>query len=232
MFSWPHQVSHHPQRPNRNEHLTKQHHRWIHEITSDLSKSFSVSTILLAYTCAPEAQYPTQLCQAAELLDHLIKEGRNPRDIIIAGDSAGANLSLALLSHLLHPHPDVPSKIELSEPIKAAVLISPWVNFDVNQSSFDRNVNTDLLCKPAGKRWADAFTGDAKLDAYNQPILADKDWFDNLDSIVGDILVWGGGGEVLIDSITQITEQLKAGQPKTELVVEVSGCCFFLLSGV
>lgn len=188
-----------------------------------MSESFSICAILLGYTCAPEAQYPGQLCQAAELLDHLItKEGRKPGDIIIAGDSAGGNLALGLLSHILHPHPEVPIKIKLKEPLRAAVLISPWVNFDVNQPSFDRNVQSDILCKAVGQRWADAFRGNAELDNYNQPILADSGWFSELGAIVSDILVWGGGGEVLIDSIDQIANQLKGVYPKTEYIVQVS----------
>lgn len=187
------------------------------------SFSFSICALLLGYTCAPEAQYPGQLCQAVELLDHLItKEGRKPSDIIIAGDSAGGNLALGLLSHILHPHPEVPIKIDLKEPLRAAVLISPWVNFDVHQPSFDRNVQTDMLCKPVGQRWADAFRGNAKLDNYNQPILADSGWFSKMEAIASGILVWGGGGEVLIDSIEQIANQLKGDYPKTEYIVQVS----------
>lgn len=48
--------------------------------------------------------------------------------IVIAGDSAGGNLTLGLISHLLHPHPDVP-KVELSGPLATTILISPWVKF-------------------------------------------------------------------------------------------------------
>ena len=35
-----------------------------------------------------------------------------------------------------------------------------------------------------------------------------------------DILIWGGGGEVLIDSIEAIGKKVKEAHPKTELVVE------------
>lgn len=54
------------------------------------------------------------------------------------------------------------------------------------------------------------------------PILADSGWFSELEAIVSDILVWGGGGEVLIDSIDQIVNQLKGVYPKTEYIVQVS----------
>ncbi|GAB7350358.1 hypothetical protein MBLNU459_g0987t1 [Dothideomycetes sp. NU459] len=203
---------------------TPGHCKWLFDLTQHLSKKFSVSSILLGYTCSPEGQYPTQLCQAAELVHHLIeKEGKKPSDIIIAGDSAGGNLSLALLSHILHPHPDVPTKINLTEPLRAAVLISPWVSFDVNQASFHRNYQSDFL--PQGNtRWSQAFLGTAKSDAYNEPVTADKSWFQGLAGAASEILVWGGGGEVLIDSIEVIQKKLKDANPKTDYVVEPGAC--------
>lgn len=81
-----------------------------------------------------------------------------------------------------------------------------------------------MISKEVGARWSGAFLGTADLDNYNQPILADDDWFADLENVVGDILVWGGGGEVLIDSIRDFTNKLKKAMPKTELVVEVSRC--------
>ncbi|KAG8526682.1 uncharacterized protein KY384_008111 [Bacidia gigantensis] len=67
--------------------------------------------LLPAYTLAPTASYPTQLSQAAESLHLLLSPpfSLSPSQISIAGDSAGGNLTLALLSHLLHPHPDLPA---------------------------------------------------------------------------------------------------------------------------
>lgn len=49
---------------------------------------------------------------------------------------------------------------------------------------------------------------------------ADAAWFKDLSSIVKEILIWGGGGEVLIDSINVISKKLKDAHPRTELVVE------------
>ena len=63
-------------------------------------------------------------------------------------------------------------------------------------------------------------TGSAKIDMYNQPIIADSNWFKGLDNVVKEIMVWGGGGEVLIDSIDASTKILKAAHPRVEYVVE------------
>ena len=62
--------------------------------------------------------------------------------------------------------------------------------------------------------------GSKSLDNYNQPILADVSWFSGIETKVKDILVWGGGGEVLIDSIDLISKKLQEAYPKTEYVKE------------
>ncbi|TKA52285.1 hypothetical protein B0A49_12486 [Cryomyces minteri] len=197
------------------------HLTWAFELNQSLNKAgHSTSLVFLAYTTAPGGQYPTQMTQATELLRHIIeKEGKKPSDIIIGGDSAGGNLTLALMSHLLHPHRKLP-KLELSKPLRAAVLISPWVRFATTDDSARRNANSDMLPPAAAQRWSEAFLGGARLDEYNQPIIADDDWFKGLENVVSEILVWGGGGEVLIDSIVEIAKKLQKAHPKTELVVQ------------
>lgn len=55
---------------------------WIYNVNQTLSKSHPTSAILLGYTTAPDAQYPTQLKQAAELIHYLmVKEGKKPSDV-------------------------------------------------------------------------------------------------------------------------------------------------------
>lgn len=58
------------------------HLGWVLDVTQTLSKEHSFSCLFLGYTCAPEAQYPTQLGQAAEALQYLLeKEGKKPSDV-------------------------------------------------------------------------------------------------------------------------------------------------------
>lgn len=73
-------------------------------------------------------------------------------------------------------------------------------------------------------------TGSAPLDNYNQPVLADSSWFRGLDGLVKEVLVWGGGGEVLIDSIDDIANKLKEAHPKTEYIVQVSKVLSYVVS--
>ncbi|KAL0256877.1 hypothetical protein SLS55_007686 [Diplodia seriata] len=81
----------------------------VHALITDLGPAApnGIAALVLHYDVAPFAAYPRQLGQAAQLLNHVLRNLRvAPRNIILGGDSAGGNLTLALLSHILHPHPD------------------------------------------------------------------------------------------------------------------------------
>ncbi|KAJ9618766.1 hypothetical protein H2203_008971 [Taxawa tesnikishii (nom. ined.)] len=205
-------------------HANAGHCRWLFDLEKTLNERYSLSIVLLDYTTAPEGQYPRQLNQTVELVDYLLKGGRTPSDIILAGDSAGANLVLGLLSHLLHPHPDVSIRPVLTEPFRGAVLISPWVKFATDDPSWSRNYHTDFLPRSIASRWGGAFLGSAPLDNYNQPILADESWFHGSERVIREVLVWGGGGEVLIDSIEAFYEKFKNAHPNTQYV-RTPGVC-------
>ncbi|KAK0254405.1 hypothetical protein LTR91_002756 [Friedmanniomyces endolithicus] len=196
------------------------HLEWLWDLKNDLAQQASISVVIPSYTLAPEGQYPLQLRQAAEVLQWLVeKQGKSPGNIILAGDSAGANLSVAVLSHLLHPHPDVPA-IKLLEPLAAAVLISPWTRFVSDDESVTRNASSDMVTVPAAKRWSSNYLGPAELDFYNQPADADEQWFSGLDRKVKDMFVYAGGGEILIDSIELFVQKLRQAHPRVEYVVQ------------
>jgi len=59
---------------------------------------------------------------------------------------------------LLHPHPNV-SELELSEPLAAAMLISPWGKFTTDDDSVRRNQGSDMLTPQAAHRWSGLFLG-------------------------------------------------------------------------
>ena len=162
--------------------ITPEHLDWLLELQTDLSKTKSVAVAVLGYTCAPEGQYPLQLRQGAESLLWLLSaQGKKPEDvshcfpcktiatcwlicsaqIFIGGDSAGANLALGLLSHILHPHPKFEDelRIKLPNPLAGAILTSPWIKFPTDDDSTTRNAGSDFVCREAADRWGAAFHG-------------------------------------------------------------------------
>ena len=187
-----------------------------------------VAVLMLSYDLAPTGVYPRQLQQAATLLNHVLLNLKfAPSNIILAGDSAGSNLAIGLLSHISHPHPSttVPvPKVELQENFRAAVLISPWTSFDTSDDSFVRNAYKDCVGSEPCKQWSAAWIGDAwphkvSSDYYNQPGTAGESWWEGLR--VDKVLVVAGGEEVLVDGIQRFAGTLTAslGPDKVELVV-------------
>jgi acetyl esterase/lipase len=195
---------------------------YLYALAQTLSTpEISVSIVVLSYSLAPEHLYPTQLIQAATLLKHLLEDLKlKPSSLILMGDSAGGNLVLSVLSHILHPHPYIlyPNKepsvprIELSEPLRAAVLISPWVSFATDQPSYKRNAESDMLMGTSLKEWSDHFIGKGNIhDTYSEPIRGGSNWWTEASGSVSNVLIWGGGNEILIDSIEHFAVDFEKG---------------------
>ncbi len=154
-----------------------------------------------------------------------------PHNIVLTGDSAGANLAVSLLSHLSHPHPSTSlpiAPISLSAPLRGAVLISPWVDFDTGSPSFQKNAQTDCVTQPAGKAWSGAFLAcpwphTSASDYYNQASTAPDSWWRDLP--VQEVLIVAGGQEVLIDGIVKFEEKFRKGfgEEKVEFFVDEDG---------
>ncbi|KAH9053303.1 alpha/beta-hydrolase [Lactarius vividus] len=103
----------------------------------------------------PTPPVPTQLRQANAALTHLLQKGISPSNIVIGGDSAGANLTLQFASHLLHPLASIPAPPALSQPFAGALLISPWLAYGVDAPSYARNDGKDLVFSRSFKLMSD-----------------------------------------------------------------------------
>lgn len=194
-----------------------------------VAQKSNTSILFLSYDLAPAVKYPRQLQQAASLLTHVLNVmHKSPANIVIAGDSAGGNLVLSLMSHLSHPHPskEIPViPITLSAPLKAIVLMSPWVDFRITTDSFTRNATKDCLSQTGGQKWSNAFMGQKpphpNADNYNQPIQAPASWWEGLKA--EEVLVVGGKDEVLLDGIEEWVGTLqKVESLKGHLTVKIT----------
>jgi len=199
--------------------------RYLPRLVADMNgeKEEDLSVLMLAYTLAPEARYPTQLREAAATLSFLINEaGRSPSNIILSGDSAGGNLALSLLSHVLHTHSDVPA-IKLDQPLGGALLYSPWTSFSTDFPSFDKHYLLDVMSPLALRKWAAMFVdksnpvdeesdpGPVSGDAYTEACTNPASWWEGLHGVVSDVFVAYGGDEVLADPIRLLEKALKEG---------------------
>ncbi|KAL6233234.1 hypothetical protein BDW75DRAFT_232132 [Aspergillus navahoensis] len=198
-------------------------------IRSVEEKGGKLAVLFLAYDVSVQAPYPRQLQQAAALLHYVLTVlGKKADDVLLAGDSAGGNLALALMSHILHPQPSV-KPIELSGQLAGVSLMSPWVTFDTKSDSMRTNRGSDVLAIPALNKWAGIFKGDAVSDPYLEPLSAPEHWWQSFPA--QKVLVLAGADEIFVDDIQHFAKQLGnafpdvvmktvAGEAHDQLVLE------------
>lgn len=126
----------------------------------------------------------------------------------MAGDSAGANLALGVLSHLLHAHPAI-DPMQISSPLKGILLISPWVCFATSSPSYSQNSNKDVTNATILEKWSAYYLGQAKSDHYNQPLSAPTTWWEGVNVKVQEMVIMAGTDETTFSDIEKFAEVLK-----------------------
>lgn len=107
-----------------------------------LCKMNNCIVVSVDYRLAPEHTFPVGHEDSFNALLWVRKNignyGGNPDDLVVAGDSAGGNLS-ACMAHRCKKE---------GIPLRAQVLIYPWIDGRLNNPSIDRNGEGYLLTKP------------------------------------------------------------------------------------
>lgn len=102
-----------------------------------LSKlSGGASVFSIDYRIAPEHKHPAALEDAYAGWEWLLSHGYKPENIILFGDSAGANLSIALTEKLLEQGRPVANSI---------VCMSPWCDLAGEGDAFSYNLYNDPM---------------------------------------------------------------------------------------
>ncbi|KAH7381394.1 Alpha/Beta hydrolase protein [Phaeosphaeria sp. MPI-PUGE-AT-0046c] len=139
----------------------------------------------------------------------------SPKDIVLSGDSAGANLIMALLRYMT----DYDSDLNLATP-SAALLWSPWVDpSDVACSYVHDNphYHSDYL-SPAFTNWGSAaYAGTPGLASLKQPYVNQK-----MKMFKTEVPLWvnTGGAEILYFDDKEWAEKMKAEGNDVTLMVE------------
>lgn len=170
----------------------------------------------LALACATEAPFPIQLLQANACLTHLFKSGLKPENLQLAGDSAGGNLILQLFSHALHGYPDpafppsplAPILTRTMNPIKGALLISPWVNLSAEGGSFEENSDVDVISKETWRYLGSTVLSSIPHDKWDYIEFRQSplNWFDGVQRLVDRMMVIAGKRECSRDDIVKLAE--------------------------
>ena len=106
--------------------------------------------IFVEYKLSPESKYPSQLEDAKKAYSFILGKAEKP-NIILAGDSAGGNLALALMLAL--------AKDKSKKP-KGIFCISPWVHPTAIMAEYpDSCCKSDVLIGPFIKRAKETGSG-------------------------------------------------------------------------
>ncbi|KAI1413040.1 Alpha/Beta hydrolase protein [Hypoxylon sp. FL1857] len=189
------------------------------------SENSELAVFVIQYDLAPHGKYPRQLEQASATVGYLTRDlGKSYSQLLVGGDSAGGNLTIALLSHLAHPHSKIPALGDPGRGFKGALLLSPWVTFDQSAEAFDRNKMKDCLSLQGLKSWSRALMGSAPDDNYNTPLDAPSDWWQDIKA--GKVLILAGEDELLVDDIMLFAEKLKEHNAQKVEILVSSGECY------
>ncbi len=78
-------------------------YRWTdmhRQMVAQLARQMGVRALAVDYRLAPEFPFPAALEDCTTVYRWLLKQGIAPQNIVVAGDSAGGNLTLTTLLHL------------------------------------------------------------------------------------------------------------------------------------
>src|SRR5262245_56343371 len=114
----------------------KSHRRLV----TEAGRAARMRTLAVAYRLAPEHPFPAAYDDALTAWRFLRNQGIAAAHIAIAGDSAGAGLTLALISQLRDAHEEVPA---------CAWLISPWTDLTMSGSTLASKAAVDPLIHKA-----------------------------------------------------------------------------------
>ena len=210
--------------------------------TSSSPSREKVAVAVLQYTLVPQARFPTQMCQAASGLAHLLRSGIRPSQLVVGGDSAGGNLTAQLLSHLLHPYP-LAERVVLDEPLAGTFLVSPLVSQNMLTRSFVDGRPCDMISEgimdsPNREMFHEKPGGLLGVLFPNRGLVetkefregrgwaltadVDEKWLDGMGNIARKVYVTCGKHEILRDQGIGIAESIRARNADVEVKLEVA----------
>jgi monoterpene epsilon-lactone hydrolase len=153
-------------------------------------------SLLIDYRLAPEHPFPAALEDAAASYEFLLDKGYAPGQIMVAGDSAGGGLALALLIHLRDEHKPMPA---------AAIFLSPWLDLTLSGASWVANARKDLMLDANELRQAAEIylRGEDPRAPLASPCFADL-------HDLPPLLIQVGSHELLVSDSTYLAERARA----------------------
>ena len=165
------------------------------EWVARLARATKARALLIGDRLAPEHPYPAALDDVTAAYLWLLKEGVEPSEIILAGDSAGGGLALSTLVRLRDTGHPLPA---------GAVCISPWTDLALSGDSIQARAQADpILTSSDLETYAGYYAGTVKR---TEPLLSPlyADW-----QALPPLLIQVGSEEILLDDAVRCAEKAR-----------------------
>jgi monoterpene epsilon-lactone hydrolase len=174
-------------------------------LVSYLAYESSVPALSIDYRLAPEHPYPAGLDDCLSAYQWLLESGFSASQIIVAGDSAGGNLTLALLLLLRDRRVALPA---------AAVALSPATDLTGSSASFltRRQLDPVLINLEGTTIVRDYVCDHDPQEPYISPLFGDLHG-------LPPILIHVGDHEVLLDDALRFAERARLAGVDIQVVV-------------
>ena len=159
-------------------------------LVTEAGRAAGARTLAIGYRLGPEHPFPAAYDDALTAWRFLRDENISAAHIAIGGDSAGAGLTVALITRLRDAHEELPS---------CAWLISPWTDLTMSGSTLLSKEAVDpLIHKHYLNELADGYlpAGIDRKDPRVSPLFADLKGFP-------PTLIQVGSAETLLDDATR-----------------------------
>ncbi len=175
-------------------------------LVTEAGRAAGVRTLAIGYRLAPENPFPAAYDDALTTWRLLRNQGIPAAHIAIGGDSAGAGLTIALISRLRDAHEEFPA---------CAWLISPWTDLTLSGSTLaSKDAIDPLMHKTYLNELACAYlpAGMDRKDPRVSPLYADLRDFPA-------ILIQAGSAETLLDDATRFAGVAGAADVRVNLEI-------------
>jgi monoterpene epsilon-lactone hydrolase len=161
-----------------------------------MAQTLKMKVLLPEYHLAPEHPFPAALEDALKVYRWLLAKGHRPANIILAGDSAGGGLALAMVLRLRDAGEQLPALV---------VCMSPWTDLTFQGQSYRLNARVEAVLQEAVLRdWAAGYIGkENPANPLVSPVYADFHGFPPL-------LIQVGSQEILLDDACMLAEKARA----------------------
>ena len=175
-------------------------------LVTEAGRAAGVRTLAIGYRLAPEHPFPAAYDDVLTAWRFLRNQNIPAAHIAIGGDSAGAGLTIALITRLRDAHEELPG---------CGWLISPWTDLTISGSTvFTRDAVDPLIHKQYLIELADAYlpAGMDRKDPRVSPLYADLKGFPPM-------LIQVGSAETLLDDATRFAAVAGAADVRVTLEI-------------